>query len=472
MPKQRIAVIGGGMTGLSAAFYLQKKIKEDNLDAEFVLYEAKDKLGGRIETDYTDGFIIEQGPDSFLARKTSMTKLARELGMEDELIDNKSGSFILHNNKLYPMPEGAVMGIPTQWMPFIKTGLFSPAGKARAAMDLVIPRTAEGDDDQSLGRFFRKRLGNEVVDHLIEPLLSGIYAGDIDRLSLKATFPQFRQIEAKYRSLIVGMKTSMAKRQSASPSSNEPEKKPSGMFLTFKSGLQSLVDRMEEHLDNENVQKGKALTEIKNEDERCRLIFSDGTEDTVDKVILTTPHQHAYELFNGHGFMKPLGDMPSTSVATIALAYPKKAVKKDIDGTGFVVSKKSDYTITACTWTHKKWEHAAPEDYALLRVYVGKAGDDAIVDQPDETILAKVKEDINHIMDIEGEPHFYRIKRWKESMPQYEVGHVEKLHYVKTKLAEHYPQVTLTGASYHGIGLPDCVDQGKKAVEDILTGGN
>lgn len=467
--KQRIAIIGGGMTGLSAALYLQKEIESGNIDAEYVLYEANNRLGGRIQTDYTDGFVIEQGPDSFLARKTSMTELANDIGLADDLVDNHSGSFILHKHKLYPMPEGAVMGIPTQWMPFIKTGLFSPKGKARAAFDLVLPRTTKDGEDQSLGHFFRKRLGNEVVDNLIEPLLSGIYAGNIDNLSLQATFPQFEQMESKYRSLIFGMKTSMAKKGSAPPVVKGNKAKPKGMFLTYRSGLQSMVDRLEENLLTEQVKKDHTLVRIEKIEQRYRLVFQDGTDDIVDHVLLTTPHQQAYSLFKEHEFAAPLGNIPSTSVATVVLAYPKEAIKKDIDGTGFVVSKKTNYTITACTWTHKKWAHSAPEGYALLRAYIGKAGDDAIVGESDEVILNKVKSDLDSIMQIDGEPLFYRIKRWKESMPQYEVGHLAKLESVRAGLAIQYPGVKLVGASYNGIGLPDCIDQGKKAIAELVS---
>ncbi|WP_416149194.1 protoporphyrinogen oxidase [Salipaludibacillus sp. HK11] len=468
MSKQRIAIIGGGMTGLSAAYYLQKEIKIDKIDAEYVLYEASDRLGGRIQTDYTDGFVIEQGPESFLARKLSMTELATDIGLADDLIDNRSGAFILHQDKLYPMPGGAIMGIPTQWMPFIKTGLFSPIGKARAAFDLVLPRSNKTGEDQSLGRFFRKRLGNEVVDNLIEPLLSGIYAGNIDQISLKATFPHFQQMESKYRSLVIGMKTSMAKKENQNPSSKDKKAKK-GMFLTYRGGLQSMVDRLEAKLDADQVNKNHSLVKLEKVDERYRLVFEDGTEDLVDKVLLTTPHQHAYKLFQEHDFMTPLGETPSTSVATIALAYRKEAIKKDIDGTGFVVSKKTNYTITACTWTHKKWAHAAPEGYALLRAYVGRAGDDDIVAESDDVILEKVKKDLDQIMEIEGDPIFYKIKRWKESMPQYEVDHLKKLETVREGLSHTYPGVKIVGASYNGVGLPDCIDQGKNGVLELVN---
>ncbi|ADH99978.1 protoporphyrinogen oxidase [Salisediminibacterium selenitireducens] len=468
MTTRRIAVIGGGITGLSAAFYLQKEIEAGNIDAQYTLYEAKAELGGRIETVKKDGFTIETGPDSFLARKQSMTELAKDVGMADDLVPNEGGSFILSKGRLHKMPEGAVMGIPTKWGPFISTTLFSPVGKARAAFDLVLPKVTKGDQDISLGEFFRRRLGDEVVDHMIDPLLSGIYAGNIDEISLHATFPHFQTLEEKYRSLIIGMKTSMAKRQSAPQTGGK--KKPVGMFLTFKNGLSSLVSAVEDHLDKNAVKKGHTLTSLTRlSSGRYELRFSNGTTDVVDEVILTTPHQHIEALFKDEGFGDAFTDMPSTSVATVAMAFPADAVKKDIDGTGFVVSKKDDYEITACTWTHKKWVHAAPKGYALLRAYVGKRGSEAIVSESDETIKAAVLRDLNRIMDIEGEPLFSIVTRWEDAMPQYTVGHRARTAHFRDALRERYPGVLLAGASLDGIGLPDCIDQGKKAVELLKT---
>ncbi|GEL08857.1 protoporphyrinogen oxidase [Salisediminibacterium halotolerans] len=471
MAKRKVAIIGGGMTGLSAALYLQKEINAGRTDADYVLYEKDSRLGGRIETDYTDNFVIEKGPDSFLARKTSMIELAREIGMEDELVDNRSGAFILNKGKLYPMPEGAVMGIPTKWGPFVSTKLFSPIGKARAAMDLIRPRVTKKNKDISLGTFFRKRLGNEVVNHMIDPLLSGIYAGNIDKISLQATFPHFQTLEEKYRSLIIGMKTSMAKRQSgaAKTEKNGQKAKPKGMFLAYKNGFQSMVDGIEQTLDASAVHKDTGLEQIAPaSDGRYRLYLSSGETDLVDDVILTTPHQHIYSLFREEKFADAFGNMPSTTVATVAMAFPESAVKKDIDGTGFVVAKTSDYRITACTWTHKKWPHSAPEGYALLRAYVGKVGDEEIVHESDRVISDIVLQELNQIMQVEGEPLFTRIRRWNDSMPQYEVGHRERIAAFRSELSARYPGIYAAGASFDGIGLPDCIDQGKNAVNTLM----
>ncbi|AOM82469.1 protoporphyrinogen oxidase [Salisediminibacterium beveridgei] len=468
MTKRRIAVIGGGMTGLSAAFYLQKAVQNNDLQAECVLYEASDHAGGRIETIKRDGFTIETGPDSFLARKTSMSDLAEEVGLKDDLVPNQGGSFILSRGKLHKMPEGAIMGIPTKWGPFVQTGLFSVKGKARAAFDLVLPRVTKGEEDISLGEFFRKRLGNEVVDNMIDPLLSGIYAGNMDEISLHATFPHFQTLEEKYRSLIVGMKTSMAKRQGGA--SKQTGAKPKGMFLTFKQGLSSLVTAVESNLDKDMIRFNHQLNSLNRlSSGRYELIFANGHVDIVDEVILTTPHQHVEKLFESEDFGDAFTDMPSTSVATVAMAFPESAVKKDIDGTGFVVSKKTDYRITACTWTHKKWVHAAPQGYALLRAYIGKPGDEGVVNESDETIQSLVLNDLNRIMEIEGEPLFAVVTRWTNSMPQYKVGHKARITAYREALNLRYPGVLLAGASLNGIGLPDCIDQGKAAAKTLVN---
>src|SRR5690625_3028913 len=199
---KNIVIVGGGITGLSAAYYLQKEIKEKNLPFTVQLIEASDRLGGKIKTKNKNGFIIEQGPDSFLARKEPAVRLAKDLGLEEDLIRNGTGqSYILVRNKLHKMPSGAFMGIPTQAKPFLFSGIFSMKGKLRAGGDYILPK-GKAVSDQSLGGFFRRRFGDELVENLIEPLLSGIYAGDIDDMSLMATFPNFYNLEQKHKSLI------------------------------------------------------------------------------------------------------------------------------------------------------------------------------------------------------------------------------------------------------------------------------
>ncbi|WP_025950948.1 protoporphyrinogen oxidase [Geobacillus thermocatenulatus] len=456
--QRTVVIIGGGITGLTAAYYLQKAIREQRLPLACKLVEATHRLGGKVQTVVRDGFVIERGPDSFLARKTSAFRLVKEVGLEHEIVHNATGtSYILVNGKLYPIPGGAVMGIPTRIAPFLTTGLFSPAGKLRAALDFVLP-PVKVDGDMPLGRFFRRRLGDEVVDNLIEPLLSGIYAGDIDEMSLMATFPQFFQLEQKYGSLVRGARRTTPKEQ----------KERKGAFQTLKTGLQSLVDEVEKRLEPGSVIKGVRVERIVRTDSAYRLQLSTGEVWGADGIIVTTPHHVVPDMFADYPFFAPFRSVPLTSVATVALAFPEEAIRQDIDGTGFVVSRRSDYTMTACTWTHKKWPHTAPPGKALLRCYVGRPGDEEIVDQPDDEIVRVVLDDLNKVMNIAGQPEFAVISRWKRAMPQYTVGHRERLAHMKRQMGDALPGVFLAGSSYEGLGLPDCIDQGEKAVRDVL----
>lgn len=462
--KQKVVIIGGGITGLTAAYYLQKESKMKGLHLDVKLVEASHRLGGKIQTIRRDGFIIERGPDSFLARKQSASKLAKEVGMDKELVSNTSGkSYVLARQRLYPMPGGSIMGIPTQIAPFITTGLFSPAAKARAAADFVLPRSNPGQD-QSLGEFFRRRLGDEVVENLIEPLLSGIYAGDIDQLSLMSTFPQFYQVEQKYRSLILGMK----KTAGSQPKNTGGKKKKEGMFLTFKSGLQSLVDAVEKQLEPGSVFKGYRVESVRKKGSGYIIDMNGGEKLQADSIVMAAPHFAVHSIFSDWGLFGEFKEMLSTSVATVALAFPEKAVEKDMNGTGFVVSRNSDYTITACTWTHKKWPHSAPKGKMLLRCYVGRAGDEAIVDLSDDQIIKIVLDDLNKTMNITMNPEFAYVTRWKNSMPQYTVGHKERIENAKKQAEENLPGVFLAGSSYDGLGVPDCIDQGEKVVRSVL----
>jgi protoporphyrinogen/coproporphyrinogen III oxidase len=465
--KQKVAIIGGGIAGLTAAFYLQKIARENNLPIELKLIEATHRLGGKMQTVSRDGFTIERGPDSFLARKTSIVRLAKEVGMDDQLVHNSTGkSYVLVDEKLYSMPGGSIMGIPTEIGPFITTGLFSLTGKIRAAADFFLPRSESGKD-QSLGEFFRRRLGDEVVENLIEPLLSGIYAGDIDHLSLMSTFPQFYQVEQKYRSLIIGMKKS-APPQSKKPTESGGKKEKKGVFLTFKAGLQSFAEAIEAKLEPESILKGHRVKQVTKQDHGYELFLNNGETINADFVVVATPHKVTQAMFSQYAFFDPFKSVPSTSVANVALAFPEEAIKKDIDGTGFVVSRNSDYTITACTWTHKKWEHSTPKGKVLLRCYVGRAGDETVVDLSDDQIIKIVLTDLKKTMDITMDPEFAVISRWNESMPQYTVGHKQRLQAIKNQMTEELPGVFLAGASYEGIGVPDCIDQGEEAVKQIL----
>ncbi|NIK12640.1 protoporphyrinogen oxidase [Alkalibacillus almallahensis] len=455
--RKQIAIIGGGITGLTAAYYLQK----NNVEADITLFEASDQLGGKISTIERDGFTIERGPDSFLERKKTAKTLAQDLGLGDRLIRSATGkAFILSQDELHPMPAGAVMGVPTDMKTFMQSTLFSASGKLNALKDFVTSRT-EVDGDISVGHFFRRRLGDQVVDRLIHPLISGIYAGNIDNLSLQATFPHFLQTEQKYGSLIRGL-------QKTTPSQQTSGKKQ-GMFLTLDGGLQTLVNGLADALECD-VRTSSPIERVSRQDGRY-MIDIEGEEDSfeADYVIATTPHEVTAQMFSDVSFMDDFQQTKNTSVANVAIAFDEESVKNLPDGTGFVVSRKEGYRITACTWTHKKWPHTTPEGSVLLRAYVGKPGDEEVLELSDDEIADLVIEDLKKIMTIEGEPRFHIVTRWYNAMPQYTVGHLDRVKKLETHLENELPGVFVIGNTYRGVGLPDCMDQAIRTVKTIET---
>ncbi|MEK5522284.1 protoporphyrinogen oxidase [Heyndrickxia sporothermodurans] len=453
--KHKVVIIGGGITGLTSAFYLQNEIKQNNLPIEFKLVEASRRLGGKIKTVRKDGFVIETGPDSLLTKNESFTKLVEKLGIQQELIESETDkTYVISNDKLYLIPEGAVVGIPTQISPFILSSLFSFSGKVRAAADLIIPRLKE-KKDVSIGQFFRRRFGDEVVENLIEPLLSGIYAGDIDQLSLKAIFPQFYEVEKRYRSLIIGTKR---------------DKTYSNRFLTLRNGLESIVESMEEKLEESSIMKGIRVVKVEksSRDQDYEISLNNGEHLEADSVIIALPHYLLPNIFPRYDFFEPLSKVPATSVATVAMAFSEEAIRKNFDGTGFVVARNSDYTINACTWSHKKWPHSTPDGKVLLRNYIGRAGDETVVDLSDAEIEQIVFDDLNRLVELSDKPDFTIVSRWKNAMPQYTIGHEERVKALKDNIVKNLPGVIIGGSSFEGISVPDCISQGESIVKDVL----
>lgn len=461
---KKIIIVGGGITGLTATYYLQKEIKEKNLPYELKLVEASNKLGGKIETVKQDGFTIERGPDSFLARKKSALELIQQLGLEDNLTRNATGqAFVLVDRQLHKIPQGFFMGVPLKKRSLLTSSLFSTKGKLRALMDLSLPKGKQVED-QELGTFFRRRFGNELVDNLIEPLLSGIYSGDIDKMSLMATFPNFYELEQKHGSLIKGLRQVMPQ-----PSRKDRKKQKQGAFLALRSGFESLVTALEEQLPKDIIMLERAVDHIEKKESHYHVLLSDGTVEKADAVVMTTPHKTLPKIFSQYRFFDSLNDMPATSVANVALAFNEEDVKNSVDGTGYVVSRKSDYRITACTWTNKKWPGTAPDGKVLLRSYVGRPDDQDVVDLPDDEIIRIVLNDLNKTIKIKGEPLFSVVTRFKNIMPQYTVGHVERINDIKQKLASELHGVFIAGSSFEGVGVPDCIDQAIEVVEDVLS---
>lgn len=458
----KVVVVGGGITGLSAAYYLQKQAVEQGLDIEITLIEVAHRLGGKIQTLQKDGFVIERGPDSFVSRKNSVQQLAVDLGIESQLVKSAPGkTHVAVENQLYPMPAGSVMGVPTNFGSFLTSGISSWFGKFRAMGDFVLPISTTAED-QPLGKFLKRRFGNELIENLIEPLFSGVFAGDIDRLSLKATFPELLETEQQYRSLIRGLKKNQVSEYRAFDTETE------GMFQTFTGGLETLVHTLEKELANCTILKGVKVEKLVQQQTQVNLQLNNNASITADGVIFALPHSKLMPIFESLGLLKGMKDMPSTSIATVSIAFSEDAVTPARDCMGFVAARNSDLTITACSAAHLKWPSLMPPGKILYRSFIGRVGDEAVVELSDGEIVKAVLEDLQKLLGVEGKPEFTVVSRMKEAMPQYLVGHDGRVAEAKKELHEALPMVQIAGGSFEGFGLPACVDQGKAAANQLI----
>ncbi|EHJ07778.1 protoporphyrinogen oxidase [Staphylococcus simiae] len=460
---KKVAIIGAGITGLASAYYL----KQQDPSIDVTIYESSNRPGGKIQSYRQDGYMIELGPESYLGRKTIMTDLAKDIGLEQDIITNTTGqSYIFAKNKLYPIPGGSIMGIPTDIKPFLTTKLISPLGKLRAGLDLIKKPVEMHNGDISVGQFFRARLGDEVLEHLIEPLMGGIYGTNIDNLSLMSTFPNFKDKEQTFGSLIKGMK--YEKQQRIKQRQLYPGA-PKGQFKQFRHGLSSFIEALEQNIKhkNVNIKYQTAVDDIISTQQHYDIVCGDNTEQ-YDGVLVTTPHQVFLQWFGHDPAFDYFKTMDSTSVATVVLAFDEQNIENTYDGTGFVIARTSDTDITACTWTSKKWPFTTPEGKVLIRAYIGKPGDTVVEDHSDEEIVSIVRRDLSKMMTFKGDPDFTIVNRLPKSMPQYHVGHIQQIRQIQQHIRNTYPRLRVTGASFEAVGLPDCIKQGKEAVEELL----
>lgn len=480
---ERIVIIGGGISGLTSAFYLQREALARGCRLDMTIVDGQRRLGGRIETLARDGFVIEKGPDSFLARKLPIIELTEELGLEHELTTTNpeaKHTYIFRDGRMHPMPPGLQLGIPTHIAPFLKSDLISFGGKLRATMDLLLPPRKE-EGDESLGGFLERRLGPEMVDRVAEPLLAGIYAGNLRELSLRATFPQFQQAEREHGSLIRGMRRlrAHAAREAALP---QAEGRASGragqaaaagksVFMTYKNGLTTLVDGLDRALAGVARRLGVNVRQILPggaDGARYSVKLESGETLPADGIIVTAPAYNAADLLEKWTDVSALRAVRYVSVANVVMAFDKASLGLDFDGSGFLVPRSEGMNITACTWTSAKWLHTSPQDKVLLRCYVGRAGAEQEVGLPDAELTALVRRDLQRTMGIAADPLFTEITRLPRSMPQYPVGHRENVASFRSMLQERLPGVWVTGAAFDGVGLPDCIRQGKEAAEALL----
>lgn len=463
---KKLVIIGGGIAGLSAAYYATKKIP----DAQITLLESSNRWGGKITTDratFDDGtFIIEGGPDTFLATKPYATALCKELGLSDRLHGTnpkQKNTYVLHHNKLEPLPDGLAMMIPTNVESILKSHLISWFGKARMGFDFIQPAKAV-NGDESLGTFVSRRLGREAYENLIEPLMSGIYAGDGDALSLASTFPYLRDLELKYGSLARGALKMRAQ------SNGKAVQGSRSAFLTPTTGLAEIVEALVKYLQAHGVKLrlNTSVTQIMNIDSRYIVKLEDDSSFESDAVILATPAYVSGTLLASLDptLASDLQSIPYASTATISLAYRQSDLPRPLDGYGYIIPRREGRRALACTWTSTKFPHRAPEGYALIRVFVGRAGENIPWNEND--LLDLAKEELKLTLGITVEPILSRAFLWDKAMPQYNLGHPETLKRIDTAL-EKYSGLALAGNGYRGIGIPDCIHSGELAVDRVLT---
>jgi oxygen-dependent protoporphyrinogen oxidase len=469
-PSTHVVIVGGGITGLATAYYLQKQAATQAIPLTYTLLEQGDALGGKIITEYVEGFgeqpfVIEGGPDSFLTQKPWALQLARELGLGDRLLgtnDHLRKVFVLNRSKPTPLPDGVLLIVPTRLMPFIRSPLLSPLGKLRMGMDLFLPGKQD-DEDETLADFIRRRLGAEALDKIAEPLMAGIYNAEAERQSLLATFPRFRELEKQHGSLIKGMLAGQRRRAAGH--------KPLPMFMSLQGGVQELVKTLAHKLNGEVRLNARVRQIDRLEAGGYRLILSDGDPLQADAIVMTTPAYAAAKLLEplAPQAAAELGAIRYVSTGTISLAYRRQEIAHPLNGFGLVIPASEHRPINAITWTSTKFNHRAPAGYALLRVFVGGSRNPQAMALDDETLLALVRGELHKIMGIDAAPIFHRIYRWPNANPQYDVGHLERVAAVEAALPL---QVYVAGSPYRGIGIPDCVHQAQQAAEKVIRQHN
>lgn len=485
---KHVIIIGGGISGLAAAYRLQTLAQETSQLLSVTLIERAPFLGGKIETERVDGFVIEGGPDTFLSYKPWGMALCKELGLVERLHGTnpqRHGSFVMSGGRLHRLPEGLTGMIPTKFGPMAKTRLISPWGKMRMALDFVLPprpddastdragnspanngRASHCPDDESLADFISRRLGREVYARLVEPLMSGIYAGDGEQLSLAATFPQLRKLELEHGGLIKGL---LAARK------NGARRRASGsrglsVFVTPRSGLVEIIETLVEHLDETSLITGNEVQAVTPTPGGYEVSTQGGGNWQAEAVILATPAFVTAQLVGAFdpALARTFNNIPYVSTATISVAYPLSDVPHPLDGYGYIVPRAEDRDVLACTWTSSKFPHRAPEGYALLRVFIGRAGQQAALEGSDDDLLQIVRAEVQRTLGITAPPMFHRIFRWPDSMPQYTLGHLERLAQIEDHLA-HHAGLFVAGSAYRGIGIPDCINSGEQAARDALA---
>jgi len=467
---RRIVVVGGGIAGLAAAHRLIELNREKSLGLEVTLLEASSRLGGVIATERIGDFLIEAGPDSFITEKPSALRLCERIGLSSRLISTQAAYqkiYVVHRGRLVPLPEGFFLLAPTRFWPFVQTPLFTCRGKLRIATELFLPRGGT-NGDESLGSFVRRRFGAEALERVAQPLVGGIYAADPDQLSLGATMPRFQQMEESKRSIIGAMWSEQRRRARMREAGSGARW---SLFVSLAAGMQELVDSIAHKLPEGTVRLNSAVNALHRDDQtNIWHVETPNEKLAADAIILATPAFRAAEMLSAisSDAAANLESIGYASTATVSLAYRAAELPRPLDSFGFVVPAIERRKIMACTFSSLKYPGRAPAGHVSLRAFVGGTLQAELFKDDDAIMEKNVREELAELLGIEAPPLLVRVYRYPNSMPQYHVGHQERIQKIETALSK-FPSLALAGSAYHGVGISDCVRTGEEAAERALT---
>jgi len=460
-----IVVVGGGIAGLAAAHRLVERARGAPL--RLTVLEAAPRLGGTIASERVDGFLVESGPDSFLTEKPWALALCRRLGIEDRLIrtrDEDRRTFVVHAGRLHPLPEGFLLLAPTRMWPLAASRLFTWRGKLRMACDLLLPRGGSAGGDESLASFVTRRLGREALERVAQPLVGGIYTADATRLSLAATMPRFLEMERRDRSLILAMR-----RQARAAAARAESGARWSLFVSFAAGMQTLVDALASRLPEGAVRLGARVVAIEPAPAGRWLVrLAAGGEVEATGVVLATPAFVAAELLRplDASVAAALDAIPYASSVTVTLAYARADLPRSLGGFGFVVPAVEGRSLIACSYSSVKYAGRAPDDGVLLRVFCGGALAHDMASLPEAELVDAARRELAALLGIRAAPRLVRVHRHPRAMPQYEVGHLDRVAALERGVAR-LGRIALAGSAYRGVGIPDCVHGGERAADAV-----
>jgi protoporphyrinogen/coproporphyrinogen III oxidase len=455
--RPQVVIVGGGISGLATAHYIHSHLGDK---VQLTLVEGGSQLGGKVANQEFSGHLVDTGPDAVLVRAPAMAALLQDLGLGEQIVAPAAlGAHVWSRGKLRRLPSGTLFGIPDRLLPLLRSGLMSPAGLARAALDLVLPRRHTSAPDPSIADLVSPRLGSQVFDRLVEPLLGGVHAGRAAELSARSTVPDIVALARKNRSLYLGLRKM---RRHAPPATGAP------VLVTLTGGLGRLVEALVARLAGDDLRLGSAARVIARVGTGYRVDLAGGQSISADAVVLATP---AFVTARLLADLMPdaatvLAEIPYVDVATIWLAYPRSAVGRPLDGTGFLVPPEEGKFLVGCTWSSAKWPHLADDNLVLIRCMVGRRGDRRWLDMDDETMVNRVHDELVEAMGLTAGPNHQSIQRWPQAMPQYLVGHQDRLDALDAAI-HHLPGLYLTGAAYRGVGLASCVADAKRTAQDV-----